>query len=226
MLKVSNLVGFNSANVVSGGGGTGIAVSLEDNGALSSLPLTVSMGGAAADRLIVIAYMDVQASSGSAPSDTTLTLGGSAMTRVSTIISGLSGSPQLDGYKCTFYYRAVAAGTTATLSRSGGSAHGAFALFRMTGQTSSVPAHTDGQGTTVSPVSSLSKTIAIPANGALIAAAYALTSSNHTYAGAGRVLNGNMSAATFQTIAVDASHAVTVTRTGSGGLFFIVGTWG
>src|SRR5438132_510464 len=125
MLKVSNLVGFNSANVTapSGGGGV-VAVSLEDNGALSSLPVTVSMGVAASDRLIIIAYMDVQQSSGSVPSDTTLTLGGSAMTRVSTIISGLSGSPQLDGYKCTFYYRAVAAGTTATLSRSGGTTHG------------------------------------------------------------------------------------------------------
>jgi hypothetical protein len=226
MLKLSNLSSFNGLAPGGGGGGGGVQISLEDNGNSSELPRSVSLGSAIASRLIVIAYLDVQQALGSIPTDTTLTLGGNTMTRVSTLTSGLSGSPQTDGYNCTFYYLQVDSGTSASLARSGGTTHGAFEVYRLTGWTGAAPAHSDGTGTTSGPAVSLSRTIAIPANGGLIAAAYAITSASHTYTGASRVLNGNASGATRTVTAADASHTVTVDRGSTGGLFFIVGSWG
>lgn len=226
MLKANNLVGFNSVFTTTVGSAA-VAVSLEDHGNISTLPASVSLGNAVTGRLIVIAYHNAHVGSGSIPSDTTLTLGGNAMTRVATLTSGLSGSPQTDGYKCTFYYLQVNTGTSATLARSGGDTSGAFQVFRLTGQLSNVPAHTDGVGTTTAKKTSLSRTIAIPANGCLIASAYVFPSTNNTFTGASQVLNGNSSAATSAVVNADVSHTVTVQHGGEGGdLFFIVGTWG
>ncbi|WP_353644235.1 hypothetical protein [Mesorhizobium sp. WSM2239] len=64
-----------------------IAVSLVDHKAISTLPASISLGAAASGRLIIIAYMNGAEDNGSVPTDTALTLGGAAMTRVPTLFS-------------------------------------------------------------------------------------------------------------------------------------------
>ncbi len=232
MLKLNSLTGFSAKALEDGGGGGppggNVEISQEDSGDISSLPVSVGLGSAETGRVIIVAYFNVTSASGAVPSNTSLTLGGNSMTRVSTIISGLSGNPEdpKDGYNCTFFHLQVNTGTSATLARSGGTTSGKFAVFRMTGHDSATPNDTAGHGTTSDPVTSYTNTLDIPEDGAMIAAAYAITSSSHTYTGASRVLNGFVSAALKHTNSIQNNYDVECDRGSLGGLFFISASWG